>query len=226
MTNPEVPIRPAATVICGRPGGTPSHPPEYLLLQRSSRQLFMPDLWVFPGGRVDPEDGPEDAPATFRQTAWRETFEEAGLELPREPWPEIARWVTPSGERRRYDTRFFLAAVAREGSEVTVDAAEVVAARWLTATAALACHRAGELGLAPPTWATLADLSRQPTLAAALSWASTRGTQHPITPVHGTWRGRLAVRWGAAGGLWFAPVPGGPATAGAWQPLEEPADAP
>jgi 8-oxo-dGTP pyrophosphatase MutT (NUDIX family) len=220
MIVPDVPIRRAATVVCGRAGPHPDAPPEYLLLQRSSRQAFMPDLWVFPGGRVDPEDGPEDLVETFRQTAWRETLEESGLRLPRGPWPEIGRWVTPPGERRRYDTRFFLATVARGEAHVTIDASEVVDARWLSAEAALGAHRGGTLALAPPTWATLSALAPHPSLEAALRWAEALAPPAPLTPTLETWRGRMAVRW-AGGALWFAPLRGPGQQAGEWQPLTE-----
>ncbi len=221
----DVPIRPAATVVCARAGDSSAAAPEYLLLQRSSRQAFMPDLWVFPGGRVDPEDGPEGHLETFRQTAWREALEEAGLTLPRTAWPEFARWVTPIGERRRYDTRFFLATVPRSLSAVAVDAAEVVAARWLAADAALACHRMGTLALAPPTWATLSALASHGTLEAAVRWADGLSSPEPLTPTRTTWRGRLAVRW-AGGALWFAPITQAASEAGAWEPLHEAPDAP
>jgi 8-oxo-dGTP pyrophosphatase MutT (NUDIX family) len=217
---PPTVIRPAATVICGRPGAHPGTPPEYLLLQRSARQAFMPEIWVFPGGRVDAEDGPLADLSTFRHAAWREAREEAGLVLPRGPWPEIARWVTPPTESRRYDTRFFLALVAREDSEVTVDGGEIIAARWLSAEGALAEHRGGRLPLAPPTWCTLADLAPLRDPHAALDWAASLGPPSALNPEHGTWRGRAAVRW-PGGGLWFAPVEGLAPPSGRWEPLPE-----
>ena len=51
--------------------------------KRHGGHNFMPNLWVFPGGRVDPEDYPADAPddveAAVRVAAAREAEEEAGL---------------------------------------------------------------------------------------------------------------------------------------------------
>ena len=44
----------AATLILVRPAGTTS---EVLMGKRSGRRSFMPDKYVFPGGRVDPGDG-------------------------------------------------------------------------------------------------------------------------------------------------------------------------
>jgi len=44
----------AATLILVRPGKTGV---EVLMGKRSGRHSFMPDKYVFPGGRVDPSDG-------------------------------------------------------------------------------------------------------------------------------------------------------------------------
>jgi 8-oxo-dGTP pyrophosphatase MutT (NUDIX family) len=93
-----VPVRPAATVMLldDRPEL------QVLMLRRTSKVVFGPDHWVFPGGRVDPEDHIDDfdnishgltdqEASTILDVprgglAWwlaacRETLEEAGLLL-------------------------------------------------------------------------------------------------------------------------------------------------
>jgi len=92
---------PAATIMLVRPGQSS---PEVLLLQRHANSEFLPDLYVFPGGRVDPgdheladrvsgvsaeqasaridTDDPAEALGYF-VAAIRETFEEAGVLLAR-----------------------------------------------------------------------------------------------------------------------------------------------
>ena len=80
--------RPAATVVLLREARSG---PEVLLLKRSTRLGFFPSAWVFPGGRVDPEDARIPArgdisglPATDRAiaaAAVRECFEECGIWL-------------------------------------------------------------------------------------------------------------------------------------------------
>ncbi len=89
--------RDAATLILVR---RDSAQPRVLMGKRSGRHDFMPDKYVFPGGRVDPQDGrvvayselPEQQeallqfksrriPRAFAMTAIRETFEETGLLL-------------------------------------------------------------------------------------------------------------------------------------------------
>ena len=98
VEDPEaVPIRHAATVLIvdERPDL------QVLMVQRTSRAAFAASAWVFPGGRVDPEDADhldavttgldDDAASTILEVdgngrAWwfaglRETVEEAGLLL-------------------------------------------------------------------------------------------------------------------------------------------------
>lgn len=77
--------------------------PRVLMGKRSGRHDFMPDKYVFPGGRVDPQDGRVTSyselreteeqrlryqarrlPRAFALTAIRETFEETGLLIGRE----------------------------------------------------------------------------------------------------------------------------------------------
>jgi len=93
-----VPVRPAATVMLldDRPDL------HVLMVRRTARVVFAAAMWVFPGGRVDPEDHAEDFEAMFAGLsdaeasrilevtkgglAWwlaacRETLEEAGLLL-------------------------------------------------------------------------------------------------------------------------------------------------
>ncbi|MBV8748692.1 MAG: NUDIX domain-containing protein, partial [Candidatus Eremiobacteraeota bacterium] len=50
---PDEPIRDAATVIVAR---DTSEGLQVLMVRRSPRAVFLPDLYVFPGGRVDDAD--------------------------------------------------------------------------------------------------------------------------------------------------------------------------
>jgi 8-oxo-dGTP pyrophosphatase MutT (NUDIX family) len=104
--------------------------PEVLLGRRHARAGFLPDIYVFPGGRVEAEDARGEplplAPpvaaglawasrrpaAAFVRAALRETAEETGLVLPPEAAREIdfvCRAITPTRSHRRYNTRFLLA---------------------------------------------------------------------------------------------------------------------
>ena len=93
--------------------------PRVLMGKRSGGHVFMPDKYVFPGGRVDPGDGravswcelrPEvedklrlqsrRQPRAFALTAIRETFEETGLLVAR---PAEMPDSAPKGWQRFHD---------------------------------------------------------------------------------------------------------------------------
>ena len=69
----------------------------------------------------------------------------------------ISHWTTPPVMTRRFDTRFFVAELP-PGVRPTFTTDEVIAHRWITPGAALAAMAAGEVGLWPPTSATLQQL--------------------------------------------------------------------
>jgi 8-oxo-dGTP pyrophosphatase MutT (NUDIX family) len=71
------------------------------------------------------------------------------------PW---ARWITPEGEPRRFDARFFAAALP-DGQQAVGHAAEADHVTWLSPAAAIAAAKSGEIMLMPPTATTLNDLA-------------------------------------------------------------------
>ena len=70
------------------------------------------------------------------------------------PW---ARWITPVTEERRFDTRFFAAALpsGQHARDVSGEADETA---WLEPGEALAAAGRGEIALWPPTAVTLGEL--------------------------------------------------------------------
>jgi len=98
---------------------------EVLLLRRSENARFMPNVWVFPGGALDREDG--DGIEGLKTCAIRELHEEAGVRLdPSTHLVPLARWVTPEVIKTRFDTWFFLAK-SPAGIEITPDGSEMTA---------------------------------------------------------------------------------------------------
>lgn len=69
----------------------------------------------------------------------------------------LSRWVTPPGPGRRYDARFFAAALPDDGATSLVGS-EVVAQDWHTPRDALDAMAAGRLEMWPPTSVTLQQL--------------------------------------------------------------------
>ncbi len=103
---------------------------EVLLGRRHSRAGFLPDIYVFPGGRVEPQDGRlarlpiakavardlasggRRQPSALLHAALRELTEETGLSLAGSAIHKIdfvCRAITPRYSHRRFHTRFFLA---------------------------------------------------------------------------------------------------------------------
>lgn len=200
------------------------------MVQRTSRMAFGPSAWVFPGGRVDPEDavdaddvvtGLSDAEASEMLDvesgglAWwvagiRETVEEAGLLLvDNESNPsresivavrdavhedsgllvpalrqqglrvdlggihEVARFVTPAGPPRRFDTRFLLTH-APDDQLVTPDESEVVAAQWVSPGEALEFWHNDDFPMMSVTHRMLGCLRRYESAEAVLAQAAGR----------------------------------------------------
>jgi 8-oxo-dGTP pyrophosphatase MutT (NUDIX family) len=118
------------------------------------------------------------------------------------PW---SRWITPVVEPRRFDTRFFAAALPT-GQRTRDVGGEAAAVSWVRPPDALAAGRQGEIRLFPPTFVSLSELADCGDLETALA-----GPRHvaPITPeVHL----REGAVWLTVPGLTEPPsLPGGTA---------------
>ncbi len=173
----------AATVVLLRParGGA-----QILLTRRPKTMAFGPDIHVFPGGRLDAADRDRDAVAdglsadeaavrlglglapdggmtprdalAYHVAAARETHEETGIRVDAADLIALTRWVTPISMPRRFDVRFFAAAVPA-GTEVVADSDEVVETVWLRPEEALRASIAGTVALWQPTFVTLEQLT-------------------------------------------------------------------
>jgi 8-oxo-dGTP pyrophosphatase MutT (NUDIX family) len=177
--------RPASTVVLLRDG---SDGLEVALLQRSTHLGFARGMYVFPGGALDPDDSALGDP--WRVAAVRETFEECGvlLSTPAPPAAALAQrernfgtllaefalqpdlaalhpfahWVTPAVESRRFDTRFFAAALP-PGQDLAEHTSEHQNVGWFRPA------DTEGLPMLPPTAGVLAELRRFSTATEALS---------------------------------------------------------
>jgi 8-oxo-dGTP pyrophosphatase MutT (NUDIX family) len=93
------------------------------------------------------------------------------------PW---AHWITPVVEPRRYDTRFFVAALP-EGQRTRDVGGEADLVTWERPADALAAAERGELGMLPPTAFTLNELSTFDTVAGVLAAGDARDVR-PVLP--------------------------------------------
>jgi recombination protein RecT len=173
--------RPAASVVLLRRGGKHGDRElEVLLLKRSAEAKFMPNVWVFPGGAVDPVDGKDEA--GYRACAVRELAEEAAIELPAEEELVLfSRWITPAVISTRFDAWFFLA-LAPAHAPPKPDGGETTEAGWFKPAAALEAQAEGEIVLAFPTISQLQSLLPFGTSEAALAAHRDRPVE-PILPV-------------------------------------------
>jgi len=192
-----VPRDAAALVLCRRDQGEP----QILLGRRAGALQFMPNLYVFPGGRVDRADAraayatalrPEvlaklalgASPVRARALAMaavREMFEEAGvlvgqrgarrLRSKSASWSRflatglvpvlhgldyVARAITPPGNPRRFDTRFFLADASHAHAPDALNGSgELLDLRWV------ALSRVRELPLPEATLMVIAEVEKR-----------------------------------------------------------------
>jgi len=119
----------------------------------------------------------------------------------------FARWVTPLGAPRRYDTRFFVARVPGD-QEVRHDDRELIGTHWMSPGRALEAHERGEFTMIFPTIRTLVALDRFGSAAAVLDHVRAINEVPAIVPLleespHG-WRIRLPGDPEATGGLYDA----------------------
>jgi 8-oxo-dGTP pyrophosphatase MutT (NUDIX family) len=180
-SDPPATPRPAATVILLRRGGKHADRAlEVLMGQRNHEARFMPGVWVFPGGAVDPEDG--EGEAGFRAAASRELQEEVAISVPEEELVPYSRWITPRVVPIRFDTRFYLA-LAPAHSPPEPDGSETVDAGWFEPQAALDRHYADreEFKLVFPTIRHLESLLPYANAEEALEAARGREVK-PVEP--------------------------------------------
>jgi 8-oxo-dGTP pyrophosphatase MutT (NUDIX family) len=109
-----------------------------------------------------------DGSLTMRQLAERER-----LRFALDAMVLFAHWVTPAIETKRFDTRFFVAALPA-GQDPVHDDTETTHSEWMDpADATERCVR-NEIALPPPTWTTLRTLSKFRRTDELMQWARRR----------------------------------------------------
>jgi 8-oxo-dGTP pyrophosphatase MutT (NUDIX family) len=173
---------------------------ETLMLRRSAALAFG-GMWVFPGGRVDPDDraglAPDDELGAARRAATREAHEEAGLVIAPGTLIPFSHWTPPAITPKRFTTWFFIGEAP--AGDVVIDRGEIRDHAWLRPADALRRRDTGEIGLTPPTWVTLHELGRWSCVAEALAAARGRRPERFTTRAAVTPAGPVALWHGDAG---------------------------
>jgi len=93
----------------------------------------------------------------------------------------VAHWVTPFGEVRRFDTRFFVVAMPDDQTPLHDDK-ETVGSLWVTPLDALNRAQSGELLMLPPTIANLEFLATYSSVDEIIEAACKIGTPPKLLP--------------------------------------------
>jgi 8-oxo-dGTP pyrophosphatase MutT (NUDIX family) len=120
------------------------------------------------------EDWERDRAALVdRSLAFADFLAARGLVLRTDLLAAWAHWITPEFEPRRYDTRFFVAALP-VGQRTRDVSGEADAVAWLTAEDALAGVDSGAMLMLPPTYLTLREMAGYSTVESAFAAAANR----------------------------------------------------
>ena len=167
-------IKLAATILLGR---DKSGELEVLLLRRNKALAFAGGLWVFPGGKIEPQEieQTESELAAAKLAAVRETKEETDLEVNEDALIFYRHWTTPEVEPRRFATYFFFAE-ANEAA-VQIDDSEIKDHQWISPKGALEKFEKGELAMLPPTFMSLQLIHKCQSVAEVTEFLK---TQEPV----------------------------------------------
>jgi 8-oxo-dGTP pyrophosphatase MutT (NUDIX family) len=119
--------------------------------------------------------------AASKEQSIRELLLSRGLRLDLAALHPFARWVTPTAETRRFDTRFYVT-VLPPGQEGAHDDRETTSSFWASPADVLARFDDGRVQLMPPTHRTLELLAGLESSAEAIALAS-RMCMEPICPL-------------------------------------------
>lgn len=107
------------------------------------------------------------------ESVFPELLIEHGLAVDASAIEQVARFITPLGSPRRFDTHFFVAR-APEDQQAVQDDGEIVHLAWMTPADALDRWRSGELAMLSPTVRMLACLDRFDSADEVLAMAQRR----------------------------------------------------
>lgn len=186
---------PSASVIMLResPAGL-----EALLLKKNANISFG-GSWVFPGGRVDPQDSHTQKGLSFateRITACRECQEETGMVIDSLKLLPISWWTTPATRPKRFKTLFFLYDASDMNQAPMIDHGEIVDSQWLSISEAISQHNVKSIKLAGPAFVTLKQLLRHQSIESAFTYFKNDGLNEYLPKVQSSDQGPICLYQG------------------------------
>lgn len=102
------------------------------------------------------------------QTTWHDLLDAHGLTIASDRLVYFSHWLTPPSVPRRFDTRFFLAALPA-GEVALSDTQESITGQWVEPAQALANHQRGHWQMIDPTLRSLETLKDFSSVGEALA---------------------------------------------------------
>ena len=133
------------------------------------------DEWAFSATSVDRNDVD-----SYRKRlnsgnlSWPDFLEQYELRPAYDSLHYISYWVTPTVQKKRFSTRFFLAVIP-DGQSAMHDDGELTDSRWMSADNVLELGKRGDMKLMYPTFSTLSDIAGFETVDEVVRWAQLRG---------------------------------------------------
>lgn len=117
-----------------------------------------------------------------REISFAEVLKDDDLELLTCDLAYVSHWITPPGNSRRYDTRFFVAMVPQD-QEALHDDGETVENIWIAPSEALRRYEMKVMPMVFPTIRNLRAISSFSSAKEVMEWASTLKDIPTIAPV-------------------------------------------
>lgn len=174
----------ASTGLSSRAGSVAENETEALAMVVAASRELLEESAILPvvGDGLDDAAIGELREAWFAESAQSASFAEflkaRSLVLDTKRLEVFARWVTPTSEAKRYDTRFYVMRLPA-GQRGRHDRKETVESFWASPGDVTKRWERNEIFLAPPTSRTLTVFGKAKTVDSALSVAR----NHPLEPI-------------------------------------------
>lgn len=119
---------------------------------------------------------------TTTPAAFIPMLEDGGLFIEADQFIYWSRWITPSAEKKRFDTHFFATEVEAD-QDVSADLSELTEHTWIRPRDALLAAERGDMRMVPPTLLTLEDLQESFSRHRGVSAMLAAERERPVPPI-------------------------------------------